>query len=196
MNDGKNTDNVLTYGMGYAQNRYSPLAQINKTNVKRLVPVWSLSMENDFGEQAQPMIHDGVMYVSDAKWTVAIDAVTGNTLWRTPVDFVPDTPRVVCCGVSNKGVALYHGKVFRTTLDAFVVALDQKNGKVLWKQKAAEWKDGYSHDVAPQIANGVVITGMLGRRVRRARLPRRLGSRHRQAPVAPLYHAGAGRERP
>ena len=76
VNDGKNTDNVLTYGMGYGQNRYSPLEQINKTNVKRLVPVWSLSLENDFGEQAQPMILDGVMYVSDAKWTVAIDAVT------------------------------------------------------------------------------------------------------------------------
>ena len=55
VNDGKNTDNILTYGMGYSQQRYSPLAQINKSNVKRLVPVWSLSMENDFGEQAQPM---------------------------------------------------------------------------------------------------------------------------------------------
>ena len=89
VNDGKNTDNVLTYGMGYSQQRYSPLAQINKSNVKRLVPVWSLSMENDFGEQAQPMIQDGVMYVSDAKWTIAIDAVTGKRLWRTAVDFDP-----------------------------------------------------------------------------------------------------------
>ena len=162
VNDQRSPDDVLTYGMGYSQQRYSPLAQINKSNVKRLVPVWSLALQNEFGEQAQPMIYDGVMYVADAKWTVAVDAATGNTIWRTPTDFVPETPRVVCCGVSNKGVALYRGKVFRTTLDAFVVALDQKTGKVLWKEKAAEWKDGYSQTVAPQIANGVVITGISG----------------------------------
>jgi alcohol dehydrogenase (cytochrome c) len=161
-NDGRNTDNVLTYGMGYSQNRYSPLAQINKSNVKRMVPVWSLGLENNFGEQAQPLILDGVMYVSNAKWTVAIDASTGKQLWRTAVDFPPDTPRVVCCGVSNKGVALYNGKVFRTTLDAYVVALDQKTGKEIWKQKAAEWKEGFSLTVAPLIANGVLVTGCSG----------------------------------
>src|SRR5258706_14513639 len=91
VNDGKNTDNILTYGMGYSQNRYSPLAQINKTNVKRLVPVWSLSMENDFGEQAQPMIQDDVLYASVAKWTVAIEAVTGTRLWSTAAEFPSDT---------------------------------------------------------------------------------------------------------
>ena len=138
-NDGKNTDNILTYGMGYSQNRYSPLAQINKSNVKKLVPVWSLGMENDLGEQAQPMIYDGVMYISDAKWTVAIDAVSGKQLWRTAVNFDADTPRIVCCGVSNKGVALFNGKVLRTTIDAHVMALDQKTGAVMWKQKVAEW---------------------------------------------------------
>ena len=66
-NDGRNTDNVLTYGMGYHQNRYSPLKQINKTNVKRLVPVWNLSLENNWGEQAQPIVYDGVMYVTNAE---------------------------------------------------------------------------------------------------------------------------------
>jgi alcohol dehydrogenase (cytochrome c) len=162
--DGKGgtADNVLTYGMGYHQNRYSPLDKINKRNVKRLVPVWSLSLDNNFGEQAQPMVYEGVMYVSNAKWTVAIDAVTGKQLWRTSVDFPSDTPRVVCCGVSNKGVALYNGKVFRTTLDAHVVALDQKTGKQIWKEKAAEWKEGYSQTVAPLVANGVVVTGISG----------------------------------
>jgi len=161
-NDGKNSDNILTYGMGYHQNRYSPLAQINKGNVKRMVPVWTLSLENELGEQAQPLIYDGVMYVSNAKWTVAIDALSGKQIWRTPVEFEPDTPRVVCCGVSNKGVALYNGKVFRTTLNAFVVALDQKTGKEVWRQKAAEWKEGYSQTVAPLIANGVLVTGISG----------------------------------
>ncbi|HTP96782.1 MAG TPA: PQQ-dependent dehydrogenase, methanol/ethanol family [Burkholderiales bacterium] len=161
-NDGKNPDNVLTYGMGYSQQRHSPLSQINKSNVKRLVPVWSLGLENELGEQGQPMIYNGVMYVSNARWTVAIDAVTGKQLWRTAVEFEPETPRVVCCGVSNKGVALYDGKVFRTTLDAYVVALDQKTGKQIWKQKVQEWKEGYSLTVAPQVANGVLITGCSG----------------------------------
>src|SRR5262249_4891146 len=82
-NDGQNTDNVLTYGMGYHQNRYSPLKQINKTNLKRLVPVWNLSLDNAWGEQAQPIIYNGVMYVTDAKATVAIDVATGKQIWKT-----------------------------------------------------------------------------------------------------------------
>ena len=161
-NTKNNTDNVLTYGMGYNQNRYSTLDQINKSNIKKLVPTWSLSLENNFGEQAQPLVYDGVMYIANAKWTVAVDAISGKQIWRTPVDFDPDTPRVVCCGVSNKGVALYNGKVFRTTLDAYVIALDQKTGKQIWKEKASEWKEGYSQTAAPQIANGVVVTGISG----------------------------------
>ena len=161
-NDGKNTNNVLTYGMGYSQHRYSPLKQINKITIKRLVPIWNLSLDNSYGEQAQPIVYDGVMYVADAKSTVAIDVGTGKQIWKTPVDWPPEVPRVVCCGVSNKGVAIFDGKVYRTTLDAFVVALDAKTGKEVWRQKAAEWKDGYSMTVAPLVVNGVVISGISG----------------------------------
>lgn len=91
-----NTDNVVNYGMSYSQHRYSTLTQINKGNAKRLVPVWSLSLESELGEQAQPMVYEGVMYVANAKFTVAIEAATGKTLWRTPVNFDPASPRVVC----------------------------------------------------------------------------------------------------
>src|SRR5215813_14754145 len=120
-NDGKNTDNILTYGMGYHQQRYSPLTQINKTNLKRLVPVWSLSLDNNWGEQAQPLVYNGVMYVTNAKATVAIDVGTGKQIWKHVLDWPEETPRVICCGVSNKGVAILNGKVFRTTLDAQVL---------------------------------------------------------------------------
>jgi len=161
-NDGKNTDNVLTYGMGYHQNRYSSLKQINKTNVKRLVPVWNLSLDNQWGEQAQPLVYDGVMYVTNARHTVAIDVATGRQIWRHTLDWPPETPRVVCCGVSNKGPAIFNGKVFRTTLDAHVIALDMKTGQEVWKQKVAEWKEGFSMTMAPQVANGVLITGISG----------------------------------
>ena len=161
-NDGKNTDNVLTYGMGYHLQRYSTLTQIDKTNIKRLVPVWNLSLANEWGEQAQPIVYNGVMYVTDAKATVAIDVATGHQIWKQTLDWPPETPRVVCCGVSNKGAAIYNGKIFRGTLDAHVIAYDAKTGKELWKSKAAEWKDGYSLTLAPLIANGVLITGVSG----------------------------------
>ena len=161
-NDGKNTDNVLTYGMGYHLQRFSPLKQINKTNIKRLVPVWSVSLQNDWGEQAQPIVYNGVMYVTNARHTVAIDVATGKQIWRQTLDWPPETPRVVCCGVSNKGAAIYDGKIFRTTLDAHVIAYDAKSGKELWKSKAAEWREGYSMTLAPLVANGVLITGVSG----------------------------------
>lgn len=158
----KRGEEVLSYGMGYEQQRHSPLQQINKTNVKKLTPVWALSLENDFGEQAQPVVTNGRMFVSNAKWTVAIDAITGRQLWRTAVGFDADAPRVACCGVSNKGVAVYKGLVFRGTLDAHLVALDQETGKEVWKVKVADWTNGYSINSAPLIANGVLITGISG----------------------------------
>ncbi|HEX4827437.1 MAG TPA: PQQ-dependent dehydrogenase, methanol/ethanol family [Xanthobacteraceae bacterium] len=160
--NGGSTDNILTYGMGYHQQRYSPLKEINKQTVKRLVPVWNLSLDNNWGEQAQPIVYNGVMYVTNAKATVAIDVATGKQIWKQALDWPPETPRVVCCGVSNKGAAIYNGKVFRTTLDAHVIAYDAKDGKELWKSKAAEWKEGFSLTVAPLIANGVLVTGISG----------------------------------
>lgn len=160
--DGKNSDNVLNYGMGYYQNRYSPLKQINKQTVKRLVPAWNVSLNSNYGEQGQPLVNGGLLFAADAEATVAIDVATGKQVWRVPVDFDPATPRVVCCGVSNKGPAVYNGKVFRGTLDAFLVALDQKTGKQVWKEKVAEWKEGFSITGAPLVANGVLISGMSG----------------------------------
>src|SRR5262245_18685501 len=161
-NDGKNSDNDLTYGMGYHRNRYSPLKQIDRSTVKRLVPVWNLSLDNNWGEKAQPIVYNGVMYVTNARATVAIDAATGKQSWKQTLEWPPETARVVCCGISNKGAAIYNGKVFRATLDAHVIAYDAKTGKEIWKSKAAEWKEGFSMTMAPQIANGVLITGMSG----------------------------------
>src|SRR5258708_20972247 len=109
-NDGKNTDNILTYGMGYHQQRYSPLRQIDKNTVRRLVPVWNLSLDNNWGEQAQPIVHNGVMFVTNATATVAIDVATGKQIWKHTLKGRPEPPRLLCCGVSNKGAAIYNGK--------------------------------------------------------------------------------------
>src|SRR5271165_1282426 len=86
VDDGKNTENVLTQSMGYDRKNYSPLKQINKSNVKSLVPIWSTSLMNDQGELAAPTIYNGVMYAINGKWTFAIDVETGSQIWRTPVD--------------------------------------------------------------------------------------------------------------
>ena len=113
--------------------------------MKRLVPLWNLSLDNQCGEQAQPLVYNGVMYVTDAKATVAIDVATGRQIWNTPVDWLPETARVGVLRRLQQGTRrIYDGKLFRTTLDANVVALDMKTGKEIWKQKVAEWKEGYS----------------------------------------------------
>jgi len=161
--DGKNTENVTTFGMGYDLKMYSPLAQIDKSNVKRLVPVWSFSLANDMGEHSQPTIYNGVMYVVNGNWTFAIDVATGRQIWRTPVQYDRGSLRVATSGAIMRGPAtIYQGKLFRQTVDAHVLALDMKTGKEIWKQKFAEWKEGYKGVIAPIVANGVLVSGQGG----------------------------------
>ncbi len=161
-NADKTPQNVLTYGMSYSQQRFSPLTRINRDTVKRLVPAWSYSMNNNTGEEAQPLIYKGVMFVTSQNKTVAVDALTGKEIWNTPIEYPPDTTRVVCCGIVNRGAAIYDGKVYRTTLDARVIALDMKTGKEVWSVKSGDAKDGIAMTGAPLIANGVLIVGMAG----------------------------------
>src|SRR5262245_1988959 len=161
LNDGKNTDNVLTMSMGFSRQSYSPLNKINKGNVKRLVPVWSTSVQNDLGELAAPVVYNGVMYVINGKWTIAIDVETGQQIWRTPVQIEPGMKRAD--NAFNRGApAIYNGKLFRVTVDNYLVALDMKTGRVVWTQKFADWKEGYHATGAPIVANGVLSSGMAG----------------------------------
>ena len=161
-NDDKTPGDVLTYGMGYSQHRFSPLTQINRQTVKRLVPAWSYSMADNRGLEGQALVKDGVVFITDHEKTVAVDALTGREIWKTMVEYPPETTRVVCCGIVNRGAALFDGKLFRTTLDANVIALDAKTGKEVWRTKSSDPKDGYSMTVAPLVANGVVIAGVAG----------------------------------
>ena len=163
INDGKSTENVLIHSMGYDRKSYSPLKQINKSNVKRLVPIWTTSLMNDSGELAAPTIYNGVMYIINGKWTFAIDVETGNPIWRTPVEFEPGALRVTQFGAFNRGApTIYNGKLFRVSVDNHLIALDMKTGKEIWKQKFADWREGYYATSAPVIANGVLISGMAG----------------------------------
>jgi alcohol dehydrogenase (cytochrome c) len=159
VNDGRNTENVTTQSMGYDRKSYSPLTQINTSNVRRLVPIWSTSVMNDMGELAAPTVYNGVMYVINGRWTFALDVATGYQIWRTPVEFEAGTQG----SPINRGAAtIYNGKLFRVSFDNHVIALDMKTGAQVWKQKFAEKKEGYFATSAPIVANGVLISGMAG----------------------------------
>jgi len=156
------TSDVLNYGMGYDMQRYSPLSQINAKNVHKLAPVWNYSLDDNRSEESQPIVYKGILYITTHAATIAIDVKSGTQIWKTKVEYPADVPRVVCCGIINRGAAIYDGKLFRTTLDANVIALDAATGKELWRQKAADYKVGFSMTMAPLVADGVVMTGISG----------------------------------
>jgi len=160
--DATTPGDVLTYGMGYNNQRYSPLKAINTKNASRLQPTWAYSLNNSQSQESQPIIHEGVMYVTTFNSTVALDPLTGKQLWKQEIELPQDVFKYACCGILNRGVAIYDGKLFRATLDAHVMAMDPKTGKTLWKVKVADYQDGIAMTSAPLVANGVLITGMAG----------------------------------
>ena len=162
-NDQNITTQIVSNGMGRHQQRFSPLDMVNKENVKYLVPAWSFSMggEKQRGQETQPLIYDGIMYVTGSYSRLyAIDVETGEEIWqydaRLPEGILP------CCDVINRGGAIYGDKIYFGTLDARIVALDLKTGDVVWKDKIADYKAGYSYTSAPLIVDGLVITGNSG----------------------------------
>ena len=162
-NDQVTTHDVVSYGMGLKGQRYSPLSMINTSTVKEMRPVWAFSLggEKQRGQESQPMIKDGVMYITGSYSRVyAIDARTGDELWqydaRLPDGIMP------CCDVINRGVALYGDLVIFGTLDAKLVALNKDTGKVVWKKKVEDYKAGYSITAAPIVVKGNIITGVSG----------------------------------
>ena len=163
LNDAKTTGDVLTYGMGHQAQRFSPLDKLTPDSVKGLVPVWSFSFggEKQRGQESQPIIHDGTIYVTGSYSRLyAVDAKTGQKKWqydhRLPEGIMP------CCDVVNRGAAIYKDKVYFATLDARLVALNKDTGKVVWSKKIEDYKAGYSATSAPLIVDGKVITGNSG----------------------------------
>jgi alcohol dehydrogenase (cytochrome c) len=161
--DAKTPGDVLSWGIGTQGQRYSPLAKVNTSTIKDLVPVWSFSFggEKMRGQESQPVIYKGKMFVTGSYSRLfALDAKTGKKLWqyehRLPDGIMP------CCDVVNRGAALYGNLVIFATLDAQLVALDQDSGKVVWKEKIDEYSAGYSASAAPIIAKGMLLTGVSG----------------------------------
>jgi PQQ-dependent dehydrogenase (methanol/ethanol family) len=155
--------NWLAHGRGYAEQRFSPLDQINNHNVDKMGLAWSYDVGDRAGMQTTPLVIDGVLYFTSA-WSVvhALDAKTGEALWR----FDPEVPREesfrYCCGFSNRGVAAYEESLFLATLDGRLIAIDAATGATLWSQKSIPDGGSYSSQAAPRIAKGLVIIGAGG----------------------------------
>ncbi|MDO8263390.1 MAG: PQQ-dependent methanol/ethanol family dehydrogenase [Gallionella sp.] len=161
--DASETKDVLSWGMGSQGQRFSPLKQVNVQSIKKLVPAWSFSFggEKQRGQESQPVIHNGKMFVTASYSRIyALDVKTGAKLWkyehRLPDGIMP------CCDVINRGAALFDNLVIFMTLDAQIVALDQTTGDVVWKEKIDDYAAGYSASAAPLIAGNLLLTGVSG----------------------------------
>lgn len=147
-------------GRDYREQRYSPLSQINTTNVTSLGVAWEYRTHSVRGLEGTPVVVNGVMYAT-ASWgyVFALDAKTGKELWR----FDPHVPgawgRYACCDVANRGVAIWKNAVYVGTLDGRLVKLDAATGKSLWDVSTIDRSRAYTITGAPRIVKGLVIIG-------------------------------------
>lgn len=153
--------NWPSYGLNYAETRYSKLDRITTENVAQLGLAWSYDLESRRGVEATPIVVDGVMFVT-ASWSVvhALDAVTGEELWVYDPEVPREYARKGCCDVVNRGVAVYEGKVYVASFDGYLHALDAATGEPIWKVDTIENREmSYTITGAPRAINGKIIIG-------------------------------------
>ena len=150
----------MSHGRTYDEQRFSPLEQITKANIKQLGLAWSVDLDTNRGQEATPIVVDGVMYVSTAWSKVkAYNAATGEELWAYD-PMVPGGWAVnACCDVVNRGVAVWEGKVFVGTIDGRLIALDAATGKPLWDVNTIDRTKPYTITGAPRVVKGHVLIG-------------------------------------
>ena len=155
--------NWMTYGRTYAEQRFSPLSRITAGNVKQLGLAWYADLDTNRGQEATPLVIDGVLYVSTA-WSMvkAYNAKTGGLLWS----YDPAVPRALgvrgCCDVVNRGVAAWQGKIFVGTFDGRLVALDARTGEPVWSVMTVDASKPYTITMAPRVIKGRVVIGNSG----------------------------------
>jgi quinohemoprotein ethanol dehydrogenase len=157
----------LTNGGSLMNQRYSPLDEIDTSNVKDLKGVWRTHLGGSaiaakYSAESQPIVWDGVAYVStgeDDVFAVSIDS--GRILWQYEGN-LDSAIATVCCGWLSRGVAIGDGRVYLGKLDGSLVALDQKTGKEVWSVDVGDWQDGYTIASAPLYYDGMVIIGGSG----------------------------------
>jgi quinohemoprotein ethanol dehydrogenase len=155
--DGRNW---LTHGRNYAETRHSPLRSIDKGNVHRLGLAWYADFDTGRGQEATPLVVDGVIYTSSSWSNVyAFDARTGRRLWMFDAHVPGPTAARACCDVVNRGVAYWNGRVYVGTLDGRLVALDAKTGSEVWSVQTTDPSKPYTITGAPRVVKGKVLIG-------------------------------------
>lgn len=152
--------NWLSHGKTWREQRFSPLDQINDTNVDQLGVSWFFETAYTNGLQGTPLVIDGIMYVT-GEWSVvyALDARSGELLWKYDPQVPRETSYRYCCGAVNRGVAVWQDKVYVGTLDGRLIAIDAASGFSVWETQTTDTSKPYTITGAPRIANGKVIIG-------------------------------------
>ena len=153
-------DDWVTHGGTYEEQRFSRLDQITADNVGQLGLAWSHEFDTNRGQEATPIVVDGVMYTTTA-WSkvFAFNAVTGEQLWSYDPEVPGEAGFNACCDVVNRGVAVYDGKVFFGTLDGRLIALDAASGEPVWSKVTVDQSKPYTITGAPRVVKGRVLIG-------------------------------------
>jgi len=163
LNADKDASNWLLYGRDYQTTRYSPLAQINQGNIKKMKATWNLSFGVLDGQDSQTVVVNGTVYVTSSYNKVwSVDGATGKVNWKYERELPGDVFPKLCCDVVNRGVAVYKNKVYLATLDAHVVALDSATGKVVWDKKIGDYTYAETFTLMPMALRGKIIIGTAG----------------------------------
>jgi len=164
-NAGKTGEEWLSYGLTPGETRYSPLKQIDATNISRLGLDWSFEIgPGGGGQEATPLMSNGTIY-NITNWSIvyAVDARTGKEKWRWDPEVNRTTVQPkICCGAVNRGVAIYEGNIIDPVIDGRLVALNAETGKPVWESRVAYPQNNYTITMAPRIAKGKVIIGVAG----------------------------------
>ena len=153
--------NWLTYSGSYSSQRYSILDQITTDNVKQLGLSWIFQAQSLEKFEATPIVVDGIMYVTQPpNDIVALDAKTGRLFWV--YQYRSSSGVRLCCGLVNRGLAILGNTLFMGTIDAHLVAIDAKNGHVLWNTEVADCNLGYAITHAPLVVKDKIIIGTAG----------------------------------
>jgi len=152
--------NWLAHGRTYDEQRFSPLREIDRSNVAKLGLAWSFETGVGRGHEATPIVVDGVMFLT-LPWSVvvALDARTGEVLWTHDPGVPRAWARNACCDVVNRGVAVWKGRVFVGTLDGRLVALDAGTGAVVWDVNTIDRDKPYTITGAPRVVKDKVVIG-------------------------------------
>lgn len=163
LNAGSEPENWLSYGGSYDEQRHSTLSSINRDTLSQLGIGWVYEMRKPRGQEATPVVVDGVMYLTSA-WSIvyALDAKTGEELWVYDPEVSGADAWKGCCDVINRGVAVYEGKVFVGVFDGRLEALDAATGELLWSTVTVDQSQPYTITGAPRVFKDKVVIGNAG----------------------------------